>query len=275
MNEDGFRAYLLNRLSPRSASSYLSNARRVEAALQIDLHHAVSSFSLDALEQRLKRQAASFTEGSLADCLTALRTYSKFFIALAGGEPGAAKLAESDHTPVGIVKTTMADAPLPPSLQDASIRALLGLQGGIIEELRRRGVVRTGNSPLGDYAEYLFANAFGWRLENNSSSGCDAIHQGVRYQIKGRRISASSPSRQLGAIRRLPEMPFDVLAAVLFDEGYRVLKAILIPHALVEERARHVEHTNSWRLILDDRWWSISGTTDVTKDLKTVQEQGH
>jgi hypothetical protein len=38
-------------------------------------------------------------------------------------------------------------------------------------------------------------------------------------------------SRQLGALRDLPAQGFDVLAAVLFQEDDRVLRAALIPHS--------------------------------------------
>lgn len=39
-----------------------------------------------------------------------------------------------------------------------------------------------------------------------------------------------SRSRQLGALRELSAQGFDVLAAVLFQEDYRVLRTALIPH---------------------------------------------
>ena len=92
----------------------------------------------------------------------------------------------------------------------------------------------------------------------------------MRYQIKGRRLSARNPSRQLSALRRLPERPFDVLAAILFDVDYCVTRAILIPHELVVERAKHGTHTNSWRLMLEDWWWTLPGTQDVTEQLQKV-----
>ena len=37
-----------------------------------------------------------------------------------------------------------------------SVRGLLGLHVAALDELRRRGVLRTENNPTGDYAEYLF-----------------------------------------------------------------------------------------------------------------------
>lgn len=49
----------------------------------------------------------------------------------------------------------------------------------------------------------------------------------VRYQIKGRRPTKLGKSRQLGVLRDLPEHHFDFLAAVLFHEDYRVMRAAL------------------------------------------------
>jgi hypothetical protein len=52
---------------------------------------------------------------------------------------------------------------------------------------------------------------------------------GVRYQIKGRRLTQHNKS--LGVLRDLPDQRFDFLAAVLFHEDYRVMKAALVPLA--------------------------------------------
>ncbi|RWP18061.1 MAG: hypothetical protein EOR01_23665 [Mesorhizobium sp.] len=137
-----------------------------------------------------------------------------------------------------------------------------------MDELRDREIVRTANAPLGDYAELLFATAFGWSLESNSSNGHDATDAaGLRYQIKSRRVTPRNASRQLSAIRRLPDNNFDFLAAVLLDETYRVTKAIVIPHSVVVRRAKRVEHTNSWRFMLDDIVWAEEGVRDVTASL--------
>ncbi|MER8646815.1 hypothetical protein [Mesorhizobium sp. M1252] len=153
----------------------------------------------------------------------------------------------------------------PEIIQTAGVAELLILHSQIMDELRDREIVRTGNAPLGDYAELLFATAFGWSLESNSSSGHDATDAaGLRYQIKSRRIAPRNASRQLSAIRRLPDNTFDFLAAVLFDESYRVTKAVVIPHEVVVRRAKRVEHTNSWRFILHESVWGEEGARDVT-----------
>lgn len=157
------------------------------------------------------------------------------------------------------------EAVRPDYIQHASVRELLLMQAEVLNELRDRQIVRTSNSPLGDFAELLFTTAFGWELQSNSSSSYDAVDAaGTRYQIKSRRITSWNASRQLSAIRRLPEAHFDTLAAVLFDEEFRVMKAVLIPHSTVLAEAKRVEHTNSWRFILHDRVWSSHGAKDVT-----------
>lgn len=148
---------------------------------------------------------------------------------------------------------------------------LLVLHSAISDELRRRGIVRSSNNPVGDLAEYMFCKAFGWEQAANSARDADAIDaEGHLYQIKGRRLTARNNSRQLGAMRNLPACGFHTLAAILFNEKYEVHKAALIPHSTVLETAVHVEHTNSWKFMLKDAIWTIDGVRDVTADLRSV-----
>src|SRR5258708_5006629 len=93
----------------------------------------------------------------------------------------------------------------------------------------------------------------------------------VRYQIKRRRLTTHNNSRQLGALRDLSAQGFDVLAAVLFQEDYRVLKAALIPHARIGDLAKRVERTNSWRFLLRDAIWSVPDVRDATHDLRKAE----
>lgn len=158
-----------------------------------------------------------------------------------------------------------------PPLARASIRELLTLHAEVMEELRRREVVRTSNSPVGDYAELLFSTAFGWTLENSSASGHDATDKdGLRYQIKSRRLTSRNGSRQLSFLRRLPEKKFDYLAAVLFDARYQVKRAIILPHEGLETRCRYSKHANGWLLRLEDSCWEMAGARDVTDEIKSV-----
>jgi hypothetical protein len=161
----------------------------------------------------------------------------------------------------------------PDQFATASVRDLLRLHGEVLEELRRREVVRTSNSPVGDYAELLFATAFGWELESSSAAGHDATDKdGLRYQVKSRRLTKANGSRQLSFLRRLPDKKFDFLAAVLFDGSCKVQRAIILPHQGLEARCRYSKHANGWLFRLEDSCWEMSGARDVTEDIRAAAE---
>jgi hypothetical protein len=166
-------------------------------------------------------------------------------------------------------------APVSPPANDLALAGLatnelLSRYSAVLEELRERGIARTGNAPLGDYAEYLFAKALHWQLADNSVAGHDATDRaGLRFQIKARRLrTGSAGERQLGILRNLPAANFDFLAAVLFARDFSVWRAALIPHSQVLARSSHIKHVNGWRFILDDGVWGLAGVRDVTSDLK-------
>jgi hypothetical protein len=143
--------------------------------------------------------------------------------------------------------------------------------GTIMDELRRRQIIRSANNPLSDYAELLFCNTFGWTRESKATSGHDARDRaGLRYQIKARRLTPVSASRQLSAIRNLEKKPFDYLAGLLVDAEFQVIRAALVPVQIVRALSVHVAHTNSWRFLLRDDVWMEKGVRDVTEELRTA-----
>ncbi len=154
-------------------------------------------------------------------------------------------------------------------LKAQSVASLLGLHVEILDELRAREILRSANNPTGDYAEYLCCRAFGWEQMANSAKAYDALADGVRYQIKGRRLHDRNRSRQLSAIRDLSG--FDFLAGVLFDHQYGVERAALVPADIVRRWATSVSYTNSYRLLLRDEIWSEASVTDITDDLREAQ----
>lgn len=136
-------------------------------------------------------------------------------------------------------------------LSELTVKELLQLQAAATSELKSRGVVRTQNNPLGDYTEWLVSEALGLELQANSNAGYDGINkEGERVQIKGRRVTPTNNSRQLSAIRKYADKDFDSLAAVIFDEHFNVLEALLVPHEVVGEYASYREHVNAHILIL-------------------------
>lgn len=160
---------------------------------------------------------------------------------------------------------------VPASIRNSSVSKLLSMHGHILDELRDRKITRSSNNPGGDYAEYLFAQTFDWRLTSNSNAGWDATGNGFRYQIKCRRMTRYNKSRQLSAIRKLELKQFDYLAAVIFNEDYSVHRAAIIPRARIKEpHVRFSKHVNGWLLRLADNIWTLNGVTDVTEKLKRV-----
>lgn len=123
---------------------------------------------------------------------------------------------------------------------------LLLLHSKVIDVLRSRKVIRTNNNPVGDYAEWLVAKALSMSLLSNSAAGADAIDaDGMKVQIKARRVTPDNPSRQLSALRNYEGADFDYLVAVIFDENYTILDACKIPHEVIRDYARHSAHVNA------------------------------
>jgi len=113
----------------------------------------------------------------------------------------------------------------------------------VMEELKDREIIRTSNNPVGDFAEYLVAQKMDLKLAVSSTAGYDAKdNEGVRYQIKCRRITKYPKRRQLGVMRNLDKKDFDYLIALIFDSNFIVLEAYQIPFDIIETYARYSEH---------------------------------
>ena len=134
-------------------------------------------------------------------------------------------------------------------LADLSDREVLALWAGTMTELQRRGILRSDNTPTGDYGEWIAAQALGLVLEANANAGYDAVGpNGARYQIKARRLMTKKTSRQLSAIRNLDQDPFDYLIIVLFGPSFDVLECWQVPIDVVRKYAIYTPHVNGHRL---------------------------
>lgn len=132
-----------------------------------------------------------------------------------------------------------------PALKSISELGLLQLYAELIEELRDRGIIRSGNNPVADYAEKVAVERLSLKQVGKEQKGFDAVDtQGYRYQIKGRRITKHNSSRQLSVIRNLNERLFDYLIAVIFDESFKVKEIWKIPYEFVKEHSKLSEHQN-------------------------------
>jgi hypothetical protein len=156
------------------------------------------------------------------------------------------------------------------SLSELSTKELLILHAEVSAELCARGVCRSGNNPVADYAEGLAAKALGLQLAKESTTGFDATDSsGLRYEIKARRITTTSKATMLSAIRGLENKHFDLLIAVVFNEDYTVNRAVMIPHKTVEKIARFRKHVNAHILMLRDIW-KAEDARDITAKLAGV-----
>ena len=152
---------------------------------------------------------------------------------------------------------------------DHTINELLGTYRDIIDELKRRGVVRTDNAPTGDYAEYLVAKLYDGTLAPNSERSLDVIAgDGRRLQVKARVAIGGKPgTRQLSVIR---SWDFDSLIVVLFTVRFGIHRAAAIPPGIAQEQSRYVKHVNGHRFIANDAIWELKGVEDLTQQLRDV-----
>lgn len=157
-------------------------------------------------------------------------------------------------------------------LTGASVGELGRLYRSILAELRRRGVIRTGNAPVGDYAEWLVARASGGELASNTSqSSWDVeVPGGERLQVKSRFVTnpGNAGERQLSPFR---SWDFDAAVIVLFDDDFAVWRAAKIPQATVEANSRHVEHVNGYRVMARDPL--LDAGEDWTERLRLAAEE--
>jgi len=135
------------------------------------------------------------------------------------------------------------------------------------EGLKRLGILRSGRTLQGDYAEWLVARLLGLQLSESSvEKGLDAEDsQGRTYQIKSRIVSNLSSPTSFDLNN--PKFRFDYLVAVFFSPEFEVLGILRVPHDVVMELGSQTSSTFRlyWRgtSTLDSRmerlFWSREG----------------
>lgn len=159
------------------------------------------------------------------------------------------------------------------SLSSKATSELLKEFAGILTELRKRRLIHSSNNPVADYAEHLVCKALSLTPAPPSNKGYDATDdRGCRYEIKGRRVTAGNPSRQLSAIRDIDGQHFDFLAVVLFASDFSVTQAFVVPASQVKAAARYREHVNAWILHGSDRLCAQKGVRNITPLVKRAAD---
>ena len=132
-----------------------------------------------------------------------------------------------------------------PDLSTFSESDLFSLYRAILSELKSRGVIRTENAPVGDYAEYLVATALGGQLAPNSEKSWDVLgNDGEKLQVKARVVSEPAEPGQL-QLSPFRSFGFDSAVIVLLSAAdYAVSRASKVPRHVVESSAIYREHVN-------------------------------
>jgi hypothetical protein len=176
-----------------------------------------------------------------------------------GGVPEA--LPPAAPVPAGEARTALGPRVL----------AILGRYTAVKDELTALGVLRTGNI-VGEYGEWLFARAFGWRLTPPSEKSHDAVDDGgLRYQIKARQDAGRGGAHQLGIIRNMADDGWTAIAAVIFERDFAARLAVIGPREVVAERAVFSGHQHGHTVRLDQGLIRDPRVRDVTADLRAAQ----
>jgi hypothetical protein len=153
-------------------------------------------------------------------------------------------------------------------LAELSNLELLRGHAAILEELNKRGLLRTRNSPVSGYAEWLIATKLGLQLEPNSKAGFDATSEdGTRFEVKSRHLTPANNSLQSSAIRKLTDRHFEYLIGVVFEFDYSLRYTLKIPYDTVVRRAEFRRHTNSHILHLKRDLLEEPGVEDITRQV--------
>ena len=135
---------------------------------------------------------------------------------------------------------------------------LVHLWGEIMEQLQRRGVVRSANNPIADIAERIVADIYGVvELAPSSQAGYDLVTpDGERVQVKALRRTQRSRN-VLSAIR---SEDFDVIVVVVFRADMRIDEILRFPRSVAAKHWSWNAHWNGWRLTLTR---ALRGDPDV------------
>jgi hypothetical protein len=159
-----------------------------------------------------------------------------------------------------------------PDLSAFTESGLFSLYRAILRELKQRGVVRTDNAPVGDYAEYLVAIALGGQLALSSEKSWDVLSpDGEKLQVKARVVSDPAEPGQL-QLSPFRSFGFDSAIIVLLSAtDYAVSRASKVPRHVVESSTVYRQHVNGNVLHARPEIMGHPDATDLTATLRAAQ----
>ncbi|MFM9376280.1 DUF6998 domain-containing protein [Gordonia sp. VNK21] len=147
-------------------------------------------------------------------------------------------------------------------LTGLGVQDLLRLEAAINTELRRRGLVRTSNKPLGDVAEAVVHAARGGVLEPNSTKSHDiTTPDGRRIQVKAMGVRSAGAAAKFSPFR---STDFTTAVFLVFDRDFDLTEAREVTASDIEQ-TRLVAHINGRQPSLS---WVRSVGTDVTAEMQ-------
>lgn len=157
--------------------------------------------------------------------------------------------------------------PTPDDLSALNARELLERMEEALGELRKRGIVRSRNAPLGDVAERIVWIARGGVLESNSTKSHDVTTEfGKRIQVKARIFSHTA-----GKFSAFRSFDFDTAVFLIFaPDTYDITGAYELTSAEVTGGGSKDDWTNSTTLT-GNRVKNLG--KDVTEEMKRAYER--
>lgn len=135
---------------------------------------------------------------------------------------------------------------VPPDLAKLADDELPRLWGELMEEMRDREIVSSGNSPIADIAERVAAEHLGGAPAARNTAGYDLKVGRQRVQVKGIRLTATRKS-SLSPIR---SDAYDAVVVVVFDPVLRVKEILRVTKRWVPECGHWSSHVNGHVLSL-------------------------
>lgn len=159
-----------------------------------------------------------------------------------------------------------------PDISGLSDRNLLRLYALVMRRLREN-LVKTGNSPVGEYGEILAAQAYGGTPEGFSNKGYDVLTATLgRLQVKTATVDTGKQP-VFSVVRGLRDGAHDfdhALFIVLDRETFDVTAAWLVTRERLHQLASYSAHVNGSRVTASTlRKATAMGTGDVT-DVRDV-----
>jgi hypothetical protein len=239
-----------------------------------ELLAALSHLTAGSVGMRLQNVEYLATGGARGLSGTAAQTREIWALVLAARDAAAVPAVAREDAGSALAALRLT-APLPeqaPDLSAVSESGLFSLYRAILRELKYRGVIRTGNAPVGDYAEYLVATALGGQLAPNSEKAWDVLgHDGEKLQVKARVVSEPAEPGQL-QLSPFRSFGFDSAVIVLLSAtDYTVSRASKVPCQVVESSAVYRQHVNGKVLFARPDIMNHPDATDLTATLRTAQ----